>query len=62
MARGQLGITVVIFNNRSYGIYVELARVGARDAGRKAGAQLDLRSPDVDFVALPAASGCPRGA
>jgi acetolactate synthase-1/2/3 large subunit len=60
MAREQLGITVVIFNNRSYGILnVELARVGARDAGPKAGAQLDLSSPDIDLSRLPAAFGVP---
>ena len=37
MAREQLDVTVVIFNNRSYGILnVELARVGAQQGGPKA--------------------------
>src|SRR5207248_5192677 len=46
MAREGLDITVVIFNNRSYGILnVELARVRAEGAGRKANAQLDLSEP-----------------
>jgi acetolactate synthase-1/2/3 large subunit len=53
MAREQLNITVVIFNNRSYAILnVELARVGAQAAGPKANAQLDLSDPDLDFVKL----------
>jgi acetolactate synthase-1/2/3 large subunit len=39
MAREQLDITVVIYNNRSYGILnVELARVGAQQGGPKAAA------------------------
>jgi acetolactate synthase-1/2/3 large subunit len=53
MAREQLNITVVIFNNRSYAILnIELARVGAQRAGPKANAQLDLSGPDLDFVKL----------
>jgi acetolactate synthase-1/2/3 large subunit len=57
MAREQLNVTVVIFNNRSYGILnMELARVGADGAGSKAKAQLDLGQPDLDLVKL--ASGC----
>jgi acetolactate synthase-1/2/3 large subunit len=60
MAREQLDVTVVIFNNRSYGILnVELARVGARGEGPKAKAQLDLGNPDVDFVALGQGFGVP---
>jgi acetolactate synthase I/II/III large subunit len=60
MAREGLDITVVIFNNRSYGILnVELARVGARAAGPKAGAQLDLSGPDLDFVELAKGFGVP---
>ncbi len=43
MAREQLDVTVVIFNNRSYAILnMELARVGAQAAGPRAKAQLDL--------------------
>jgi acetolactate synthase-1/2/3 large subunit len=60
MAREQLDVTVVIFNNRSYGILnVELARVGAGAAGPKAGAQLDLSGPDLDFVELGKGFGVP---
>ncbi|MGP0048670.1 MAG: acetolactate synthase large subunit [Solirubrobacteraceae bacterium] len=60
MAREQLDITVVIFNNRSYAILnIELARVGARAAGPKAGAQLDLGDPDLDFVRLGTGFGVP---
>ncbi len=60
MAREGLNITVVIFNNRSYGILnVELARVGARAAGPKAEAQLDLSGPDLDFVELAKGFGVP---
>jgi acetolactate synthase-1/2/3 large subunit len=60
MAREQLNVTVVIFNNRSYGILnVELARVGAQGGGPKASAQLDLSPPDVDFVALAKGLGVP---
>ena len=60
MAREQLEITVVIFNNRSYGILnVELARVGARQAGPRASAQLDLSRPDLDFVRIASGFGVP---
>ncbi len=60
MAREQLDITVVIFNNRSYGILnVELARVGALAAGPRAKAQLDLSGPGLDFVALAKGFGVP---
>jgi acetolactate synthase-1/2/3 large subunit len=53
MAREQLDVTVVIFNNRTYGILSnELARIGARQAGPKAKAQLNLADPDLDFVKL----------
>jgi acetolactate synthase-1/2/3 large subunit len=60
MAREQLNVTVVLFNNRSYAILnMELARVGAKAAGPEAKAQLDLSRPDVDFVALAAGFGVP---
>jgi len=53
MAREQLDVTVVIFNNRSYGILnTEFARIGIQEAGPRARAQLDLGSPDLDFVEL----------
>jgi len=60
IAREQLDVTVVIFNNRSYGILnVELARVGARGDGPKANAQLDLSEPNLDFVRIAAGMGVP---
>jgi acetolactate synthase-1/2/3 large subunit len=60
MAREGLNVTTVIFNNRSYGILnLELQRVGARAAGPKAEAQLDLARPDIDFVRLSEGFGVP---
>ncbi|MFL5823350.1 MAG: acetolactate synthase large subunit [Solirubrobacteraceae bacterium] len=60
MAREQLGVTVVIFNNRAYSILnVELARVRAQGAGPKAHSQLDLSGPDLDFVHLATGLGVP---
>ena len=53
MAREQLDVTVVIFNNRGYGILdAELARLDRQSAGRRARALLDLGHPDLDFAAL----------
>jgi acetolactate synthase-1/2/3 large subunit len=60
MAREQLNVTVVIYNNRSYGILnVELARVGAQQSGPKAAAQLDLSEPNLDFVSIGKGLGVP---
>ena len=60
MAREQLNVTVVIFNNRSYAILnIELARVGAQPAGPRAQSQLDLSAPDLDFVKLGTGFGVP---
>jgi acetolactate synthase I/II/III large subunit len=60
MAREQLDVTVVIFNNRSYSILnVELARVKASGAGPKAHSQLDLSGPDIDFVPIAQGLGVP---
>jgi acetolactate synthase-1/2/3 large subunit len=62
MAREQLNVTVVIFNNRSYRILnVEFARVGVRQAGPKAKTQLNLGDPDIDFVELATGFGVPAG-
>ncbi len=53
MAREQLDVTVVVFNNRSYAILnTEFARIGVHEAGPRAKAQLELGNPHVDFVAL----------
>ena len=61
MAREELDVTVVIFNNRSYSILnIELQRVGADAAtGPKAKSQLDLSGPGLDFVALATGLGVP---
>lgn len=53
MARENLDVINIIFNNRSYSILnVELQRVGAVSVGDKAKAQFDLRTPPLDFVHL----------
>ena len=53
MAREHLDVTVVIFNNRAYGILnKEFARIGVEGAGPRARTQLELGNPDLDFVAL----------
>ena len=60
MAREQLDITAVVFNNRSYAILnIELERVGARGSGPKARSQLDLAGPDLDFVRIAEGLGVP---
>ena len=53
MAREQLDITVVIFNNRAYRILgAELARLDRQVPGSRAKALIDLGHPDLDFVQL----------
>lgn len=60
MARERLDVTVVLFNNRSYGILnLELQRVGADRPGPAAKAQLDLSGPGLDFVHLAQGMGVP---
>jgi acetolactate synthase-1/2/3 large subunit len=60
MAREELDVTVVVFNNRSYAILnIELERVGARRGGPHAKAQLDLAGPDLDFVQIARGLGVP---
>jgi acetolactate synthase-1/2/3 large subunit len=60
MAREQLDVTVVVFNNRSYAILnIELERVGAERGGPKAKSQLDLAGPDLDFVQVATGLGVP---
>jgi acetolactate synthase-1/2/3 large subunit len=60
MAREQLDVTAVIFNNRSYAILnIELERVGAERGGPKAKEQLDLAGPDLDFVKMASGMGVP---
>lgn len=58
MAREQLDVTAVIFNNASYSVLnVELERVGAERIGAKARAQLDLKGPGLDFCRLAQGMG-----
>ncbi len=60
MARENLDITVVIFNNRKYSILeLEFARTGARGGtpGPKAASTLDVGTPDMDFVAIATGMG-----
>jgi acetolactate synthase-1/2/3 large subunit len=53
MAREQLDVTVVIFNNHGYAILdAELGRLDAGSAGDRARALLNLGDPDLDFVRL----------
>jgi acetolactate synthase I/II/III large subunit len=60
MARENLDVTTVIFNNSSYAVLnMELDRVGATAGGAKAKAMLDLHHPDLDFVALATGLGVP---
>jgi acetolactate synthase-1/2/3 large subunit len=57
MARECLNITIVVLNNRSYGILEsELRRVGATP-GPKALDMLDLSRPDIDFVGIAQGMG-----
>src|SRR3546814_13264027 len=58
MAREQLDVTTIVFNNSSYAVLNrELARVGATAEGDKARDMLDLRRPDLDFVSLATGMG-----
>jgi acetolactate synthase-1/2/3 large subunit len=59
MAREQLDVVTVIFNNSSYAVLnMELQRVGAA-AGPRAKDMLDLHRPQLDFVALATGLGVP---
>ena len=52
MARENLDVVTIIFNNSSYAVLnMELSRVGA-EAGDKAKEMLDISRPDLDFVSL----------
>ncbi len=58
MAREQLDVISIIFNNRCYAVLnVELRRVGALGSSDKARAQLDLKNPAIDFVRLAQGMG-----
>jgi len=59
MAREQLDVTTILFNNSSYAVLnMELDRVGA-ESGPRAKEMLDLARPDLDFVALANGMGVP---
>ncbi len=59
MVRESLDVTTILFNNGSYAVLnMELGRVGA-EAGPRAKAMLDIRNPDLDFVALANGMGVP---
>jgi acetolactate synthase-1/2/3 large subunit len=61
-AREKLDVTTVIFANRSYAILnIELARVGALNAGPKALSMLDLHNPELDWVSLARGMGVEAG-
>ncbi len=60
MARERLNVTVVIFNNRAYGILgAELTRLNGRSTGRTARTLIELGDPNLDFVKLGAGLGIP---
>ena len=60
MARENLDVTVVIFNNQKYSILeLEFVRTGARGGkpGPKAASMLDIGTPNMDFVAMATGMG-----
>ena len=58
MAREQLDVTVVIFNNGGYKILdAELERLGSQNVGPKAKELVNLVDPDLDFVKLGSGLG-----
>ncbi len=60
MAREQLDIVTIIFNNGSYAILnIELQRVGVEKPGPKALSMLDLTRPSIDWTQLSQSMGVP---
>lgn len=60
MAREQLDVTVVLYNNASYEILkMELGRTGAGEGGPRSRSLLDIDDPQLDFVALSRGMGVP---
>ncbi len=58
MARENLDVVTVLFNNRTYEILKgEFKYVGAGEAGRKAKDMLEIGRPDLDWVKLANAQG-----
>ncbi|MBX3287038.1 MAG: acetolactate synthase large subunit [Acidimicrobiales bacterium] len=60
MAREQLDVVTILFNNASYAVLnMELNRVGATEGGPKAKEMLDLTRPTMDFVSIAQGCGVP---
>jgi acetolactate synthase-1/2/3 large subunit len=60
MAREQLDVATIIFNNGSYAILnIELQRVGVQKPGPKALSMLDLTRPAIDWTKLSESMGVP---
>jgi acetolactate synthase-1/2/3 large subunit len=60
LAREQLDVTVVIFNNATYRILgIELGRTGAGNPGPSAAKLLNLDNPVTDWVSLAKGMGVP---
>jgi acetolactate synthase-1/2/3 large subunit len=60
MARENLDVTIVLYNNASYEILkMELQRTGAEGAGPKANSLLDIGAPVMDFTAMAKGMGVP---
>jgi acetolactate synthase-1/2/3 large subunit len=60
MAREELDVLVVIYNNRKYSILeLEFSRTGARGGvpGPKAASTLDIGTPDINFVSIATGMG-----
>lgn len=58
MAREELDVCVVLFNNSSYAILnLELARVGIANPGERAKSMLELTNPTLDWVKLAEGMG-----
>ncbi|MCB2089659.1 MAG: acetolactate synthase large subunit [Sphingomonadaceae bacterium] len=58
IARENLDVTTVVFNNGSYAILnIELMRVGVQNPGPKALSMLDLRNPALNWVSLSEGMG-----
>jgi acetolactate synthase-1/2/3 large subunit len=60
MAREDLDVCVVIYNNSSYAILnLELMRVGVENPGERARSMLDLSNPSLDWTKLAEGMGVP---
>jgi acetolactate synthase-1/2/3 large subunit len=60
MARENLDVCVVIYNNSKYAILnVELGRVGVKNPGERALSMLDISNPYIDWVKMAESMGVP---